>query len=130
MYKSYNIQNEHFFQIVDDIINTKKFLSYYSQHRGYIKEHFRSKEEEDAVDRGNEGNYLYRRYRLRDKEYCVSGAVVSDTRSQPLTLIKHKSYICDIKLHYNAQCSRYFPFIENIRSCCRRAVSEFIDEDD
>ena len=60
----------------------------------------------------------------------MRGAVVSDPRFQSLTLLKNKSYICDIKLHYNAQCRRYFSFIENIRHCCRRVVSEFIDEDD
>ena len=59
----------------------------------------------------------------------MRGPVQPDPRSQSLTLVKHKSYICDIKLHYNAQCRRYFPFIENIRPCCRRAVSEFIDGD-
>ena len=112
---------------MDDIVNTKN-ISYYSQHRGYINEHFNSREEERAVVSGDQNNELYRRYKLRNKEYLVRGGVVF-SGSDTTTLIKYRLYICDIKLHCNAQCYKYFAFIENIRPC-RRVVSEFIDEDD
>ena len=94
----------HAFKFEDDITLSNKFIYFCNKIDSPISEWFVSKEEQKAVNESI-NNDVYKRYKLRKKEYMIR--IPYD--NPKLKLLKHSYYTCNIK--FQKDCSIRVSFI-------------------